>query len=87
MLGVGYTLVPLIFMSDRINLSNCAGAKELWPVYMTIGNHVSKIRQMPSMHIVVLVALLPIRINRLNIPHIRLDEHWGRHRDVLNEIL
>jgi hypothetical protein len=84
---MGYTLVPLIFMSDRINLSNCAGAKEQWPVSMTIGNHVSKIPQMPSTHIVVIVALQPILINRLNIPHMRLDEQWGKHRDVLNEIL
>jgi len=35
---VGDTLVPLIFMSDGTHLSNSAGNKKVWPVYMTIGN-------------------------------------------------
>jgi len=74
MLRVGDTLVPLILMSDRTHLSNFAGDKKEWPVYMTIGNLSSKLRQMPSMHSVVMVALLPIPIKNYNIPPKWLDE-------------
>jgi len=71
---VGDTLVPLIFMSDGTHLSNVAGDKKEWPVYMTIGNLSSKISQMPSTHGVVMVALLLIPIKNRNIPQKRLDE-------------
>jgi len=71
---VGDTLVPLIFKSDGTHLSNFAGDKKEWPVYMTIGNLSSKIRQMPSTDSIVMVALLPIPIKNRNIPQKRLDE-------------
>ena len=45
-LTVWDALVPLIFMSDRTHLSNFAGDKIELPVYMTISNLSSKIRQM-----------------------------------------
>jgi len=73
MLRVGNTPVPLIFMSDGTNLSNFAGDKKEWPEYMTIGNLSSKIRQMPSTHSIVMVALLPIPIENHIIPHKPLD--------------
>ena len=73
-LALGDTLVPLILMSDTTHLSNFAGDKKLWPVYMTIGNLSSKIHQTPSMHSVVMVTLLPIPIKNRNIPQKRLDE-------------
>jgi len=70
---MGETL-PLIVMSDVIHLSSFAGNKEEWPVYMKIGNLSSKMRQMPSKHSVVMVALLPIPIKNRNILRERLDE-------------
>jgi len=87
MLRVGDTLVPLIFMSDGTHLSNFAGDKKEWPVYMTIGNLSSKIRQTPSTHSVIMVALLPIPIKNRNIPQKRLDEQRQTNREVLNEVL
>jgi len=87
MLRVGDTLVPLIFMSDGTHLSNFAGDKKERPVYMTIGNLSSEIRQMPSMHSVVMVALLPIPITNRNVPQKRLDEQWQTNREVLKEVL
>jgi hypothetical protein len=54
---------------------------------MTIGNLSSMIRQMPSAHTVVMVALLPILIKNRNIPQKRLDEQRQTNRDVLNEVL
>jgi hypothetical protein len=73
-------------MSDGTHLSNFAGDKKEWPVYMTIGNLSSKIRQMPSMHSFVMVALLPIPIMNRNIPQLRLDEQRETIREVLNEV-
>jgi hypothetical protein len=60
--------------ADRTHLSNFAGDKTEWPVYMTIGNHSSKIRQMPSRHSVVMVTLLPTPMRNRNILLKRLDE-------------
>jgi len=86
-LRLGDTLVPLIFMSDGTHFSNFAGDKKEWPVYMKIGFLSSKIRQMPSAHTVVMVALLPIPIKNRNIPQKRLDEQPQTNREVLNEVL
>src|SRR5882757_11365679 len=87
MLRLGDTLVPLIFMSDGPHLSNFAGDKKEWAVYMTIGNLSSKIRQMPLAHTVVMVALLPILIKNRNIPQKWLDEQRQTNHEVLNEVL
>jgi len=73
-LTVGDTQVPLSYMSDEPHLSNFADNKKEWPVYMTIGKLSSKIRQMPSMDSVVMVALLPIPIKYRPIPQKWLDE-------------
>jgi hypothetical protein len=69
-------LSRLVFMSDGTHPSNFAGDKKEWPVYMTIGNVSSKIRQMASAHTVVMLALLPIPIKNSDIPQKRLDEQW-----------
>ena len=54
---------------------------------MTIDNVSAKIGQMPSMHSVVMVALLPIPIKNRNIPQMRLDQQRQTSREVLNEVL
>jgi hypothetical protein len=74
-------------MSDRTHLSNFAGDKKQWPVYMTIGNLSSKILQTPSTHSVVMVHILPILIKNRNIPQKGLDEQRQTNREVLNEVL
>jgi len=74
-------------MSDRTHLLNFAGNKKEWPEYMTIGNLSSKIRQTPSTHSVVMVALRLIPIMNRNIPQKLLDEQWQTNREVLNEVL
>ena len=47
-------------MSDQTHLTNFSGDKKAWPVYLTIGNILSKTRNSPSKMAVVLVALLPV---------------------------
>jgi prepilin-type processing-associated H-X9-DG protein len=85
-LRMGETLVPMILMSNRTHLSNFAGDKKEWPVYMTIRNLSSKICQTPSTHSIVIVALLPIPIKDPNIPQKRLDEQRHTNREVLNDV-
>ena len=85
MLRVRDTLVPVIFMSDGTHHSNLAGDKAESPGHMTIGNTSSKIRQTPSTHSIVIVALLPIPIRNRNIPQERLDEQRHTFREVLSK--
>jgi hypothetical protein len=66
-------------MSNGTHLFNFAGDKKKWPVYMTIGNLSSKIRQMPSTHSVMKVTLLPIPPKNRNILQKQLDEHQLKH--------
>jgi hypothetical protein len=54
---------------------------------MTIGNLFLKIRQMPSMHIIVMVALLLVGMKNCNHPEQRLDEQRQTNREALNEVL
>jgi len=74
-------------MSDRTHHSNFAADKKELPLYVTISNLSSKIRQMPSTHSVVIVALLLFPIKKRNIPQKRLDEQRQTNREVLNEVL
>ena len=74
-------------MSDGTHLSNFPGDTKDWHVYMTIGHLSSKLRQMPSMHSILMVAVLPIPIKNRNIPQKRLDEQQHTNREVLNKIL
>jgi hypothetical protein len=49
-------------MSDATHLTNFAGDKKAWPVYMTIGNLSPSVRNRPTTQSVLLVALLPVPI-------------------------
>ena len=80
------TLVPVIFMSDATHLLNFTGDKKKLPVYMTFGHLSWKFRQMPSMHAVVMVTLLPIPINNCHLPQKQLAEQWQINQEVLNEV-
>jgi len=74
-------------MSDGTHLSNFAGDKTEWPVYMTIGNLSSKLCQMPLTHSVVMVALRPIPVRNRNIPPKQLDGLRPTNRKGLNDVL
>jgi hypothetical protein len=54
---------------------------------MTIGNLLSKIRQMPSMHSVDIVALQPIPIKNPYIPQNQVHEQRQTNRELLNKEL
>jgi hypothetical protein len=84
---LGDELVPIGFMSDTTHLSNFAGDKKQLPKYMTIANLSSKIREMPSTHTVVIIALMPIPIKNGNIAQMHLDEQRRTNREVLEGVL
>jgi len=65
-LPVGSTLVPVIFASDTTHLTNFSGDGKLWPIYMSIGNIPSSIRQKPNQRAWVLVVLLPVGPKRVH---------------------
>ncbi|KAF8460148.1 hypothetical protein BDZ91DRAFT_785483 [Kalaharituber pfeilii] len=67
-LPVGSTLVPILLASDGTHLTNYSGDKKIWPVYMSIGNITSSVRNTPSMHAWIPIAMpptIPKRVNRI----------------------
>jgi len=54
------TVVPLIGLSDQTLFSNFWGDKKAWPVYVTIGNILSRTRNSPVRMPTLLLALLPV---------------------------
>ncbi|KAF8416222.1 hypothetical protein EV426DRAFT_541413 [Tirmania nivea] len=58
-LPIGATLVPVLFASDATHLTNFSSNGKVWPLYMSIGNIKSSIRNQPTSHAWVPVALLP----------------------------
>jgi len=63
---VGSTLVPILLESDQIHLTNFSAKKKLWPLYMSIGNIKSTVRNKPSMNAWIPITLLPIPPKRLD---------------------
>ena len=56
----GATVVPIIGLSDQTQVTNFSGDKKAWPVYVTIGNIFSPMRNSPVKMPLLLVALLPV---------------------------
>ncbi|RPA99359.1 hypothetical protein L873DRAFT_1643819, partial [Choiromyces venosus 120613-1] len=59
-LPTGSTVVPIIRLSDQTHLTNFLGDKKAWPVYVTIGNILSRTRNSPTKMPILLLALLPV---------------------------
>jgi len=53
-------VVPIIRLSDQTQLNNFLGDKQAWPVYVTIGNILSQMRNRPIKMPILLLALLPV---------------------------
>ena len=56
----GSTLVRILLTSDQTCLTNFAGDKKLWTLYMSIGNISSQIRNKPVSQAWILIGLLLI---------------------------
>ena len=53
-------MVPIIGLSDQTQLTNYSGDKKACPVYVTIGNILSRTRNSPAKMPILLLALLPL---------------------------
>ena len=53
-------MIPIIVASDKTHLTNFGGNKSAWPIYMSLGNINSKIRNSPSKKAWVTIAYMPI---------------------------
>ena len=62
---IGATIISIILASDQTHLTNFSGDKKLWPIYMTVGNIYSSIRNRPSYHVWLPIAFLPIPPKRV----------------------
>jgi len=82
----GDTLVLLIFTSDGTPLPNLAADMIKGPVFITIGNLSSKIRQIPSKLSIRMVAPIQIPIKKRNITQKRQYMQRQTNREVLNKI-
>ncbi|KAG8865445.1 hypothetical protein FRC20_009827 [Serendipita sp. 405] len=56
----GATVVPVILGSDSTHLTQFGGGKKAWPVYLTIGNVSSRVRNRPSQRAWMVVAYIPV---------------------------
>ena len=63
-LPVGSTLIPVLLSSDQTFLTNFSGDKKLWPLFMSIGNIRSYIRNKPTEQAWILIGLLPVAPKR-----------------------
>ena len=56
---MGGTLIPVILASDKTHLTNFSGDKAAWPLYLSIGNIKSDVRNKPTKNAWVLIGYLP----------------------------
>ena len=56
----GSTRVPILLTSNQTCLTNFAGDKKLWPLYISIGNIFSQIRNKLALQAWIPIGLLPI---------------------------
>ncbi|KAG8724348.1 hypothetical protein FRC09_019797 [Ceratobasidium sp. 395] len=54
------TIVPVIFATDKTQMTKLSGNQSAYPVYMTIGNISKSIRSKSSKHATVIVGYLPV---------------------------
>jgi hypothetical protein len=56
----GATVVPLLFATDKTQLTYHSGDQTIWPIYLTIGNLSHEARRSKKLNGFVMVGMLPI---------------------------
>ena len=75
--------MPIIRLSDQTHLTNFSGDKKAWPVYMTIGNILSRTRSSPVKMPILLLALLPVPPKFTGESACANEAQWQTNADVL----
>ncbi|KAF8458605.1 hypothetical protein BGX38DRAFT_1080283, partial [Terfezia claveryi] len=65
LIPIGTTLVPVLLVLDQTHLTNFSGDKKLWPLYMSIGNIKSSVRNKPTMNAWIPLRYYPPPLNTL----------------------
>ncbi|KAF8433378.1 hypothetical protein BGX38DRAFT_1101988, partial [Terfezia claveryi] len=60
----GSSLIPILITSNQTSLTNFSGNKKLWPIFMSLENIPSDIRNKPSWQAWILIGLLPIGLKQ-----------------------
>ncbi|KZT41035.1 hypothetical protein SISSUDRAFT_964108, partial [Sistotremastrum suecicum HHB10207 ss-3] len=83
----GSTVVPVIFATDKTNLSVFSGDKVAWPVYMTVGNLDKSTRKKVSQRAWRLVAYLPVpKLDCFQTQEIRRIKGWEIYHECMRHI-
>ena len=77
----------MIVASDQTHLTNFSGDKKAWPVYLTLGNIVSTIRNKPSAMAMILIALLPVPPKLTKQKAAQMDAQRDANRHILHAVL
>lgn len=84
----GKTIVPMIFSSDKTQLTLFSGDKTAYPIYLTIGNIPGHLRRMPSMHTQILVGYLPVsKAMQIKNKEERARYHWAMFHAAVGVIM
>ncbi|KZS87573.1 hypothetical protein SISNIDRAFT_394649, partial [Sistotremastrum niveocremeum HHB9708] len=82
------TIVPVIFATDKTNLSVFSGDKVAWPVYMTVGNIAKEARRKLSNRAWRLVAYLPVaKLDCFETDDARRAKGWEIYHECMRQIL
>ncbi|KAF8431494.1 hypothetical protein BGX38DRAFT_1083830, partial [Terfezia claveryi] len=66
---IGCMVVPVLLASDQTHLTNFSGDKKLWPLYMSIGNIKSTIRNKPTMNAILGHPVEAQELDTLQVTH------------------
>ncbi|KZS87580.1 hypothetical protein SISNIDRAFT_470835 [Sistotremastrum niveocremeum HHB9708] len=85
---LGATVAPLIFSSDKTQLSTHSGDKAAWPLYLSLGTTDKAERRKPSQHAHILVGYLPVaKLRCFKTAQERRERGWELFHESMRLIL
>src|SRR5437016_6190143 len=88
LLPEGGILVPILLASDETHLTNFSGDMKLWPVYISIGNIRTTMRNTRTMYAWIPIVFLPVGPKRVNkIPGYSVDIQEIQALQTVHDVL
>ena len=78
--------MPIIGLSDQTHLTNFSGDKKAWPVYITIGNILSRTSNSPIKMPILLLALLQVPPKLTGESACANEAQWQTNADALQAV-